>query len=55
MLRISHRKTLLLQNLNRGGQGIIWAVASLDGWMEIVTVVLKDVSHIFFGVELNFS
>jgi hypothetical protein len=30
-LTISHRKTLL-RNLNRGGQGPIWAVAPLDGW-----------------------
>jgi hypothetical protein len=30
----SHRKTLLLRNLNRGGQGPIWAVAPLDGWMD---------------------
>jgi hypothetical protein len=30
----SHRKTLLLWNLNRGGQGPIWAVAPLDGWMD---------------------
>jgi hypothetical protein len=29
-LTTSHRKTLLLRNLNRGGQGPIWAVAPLD-------------------------
>jgi hypothetical protein len=31
-LTTSHHKTLLLWNLNRGGQGPIWAVAPLDGW-----------------------
>jgi hypothetical protein len=34
-LTISHRKTLLLWTLNRGGQGPIWAVAPLDGFMHI--------------------
>jgi hypothetical protein len=33
-LTTSHRKTLLLGNLNRGGQGPIWAVAPLDGWIR---------------------
>jgi hypothetical protein len=32
-LTTSHRK-ILLWNLYRGGQGPIWAVAPLDGWME---------------------
>jgi hypothetical protein len=35
MLTSSHRKTLLLWNLNRGGQGPIWAVAPLDGYYII--------------------
>jgi hypothetical protein len=35
-LTTSHRKTLLLRNLNRGGRGPIWAVAPLDGWMTTV-------------------
>jgi hypothetical protein len=33
-LTTSHRKTLLLQNVNKGGQGPNWAIAELDGWME---------------------
>jgi hypothetical protein len=28
-----HHKKLLLRNLRRGGQGPIWAVEPLDGWM----------------------
>jgi hypothetical protein len=35
-LTTSQRKTLLLWNLNRGGQGPIWSVAPLDGWMHVV-------------------
>jgi hypothetical protein len=31
-LTTSHRKTLLLRNLSRGGQGPTWAVAPLYGW-----------------------
>jgi hypothetical protein len=31
---LTHRKTLLLRNLNRGCQGPIWAVAPLDGWLD---------------------
>jgi hypothetical protein len=31
-LTTSHRKTLLLRNLYRGGQGSIWAVAPVNGW-----------------------
>jgi hypothetical protein len=33
-LTTSHCKTLLLWNLNGGGQGPIWAVEPLDGWMD---------------------
>jgi hypothetical protein len=33
-LTTSHRKILLLWNLNRGGQGPSWAVVPLDGWMD---------------------
>jgi len=32
-LTTPHLKTLLLRNLNRGGQGPIWAVAPVDGWI----------------------
>jgi hypothetical protein len=32
-LTTSHCETLLLWNLSRGGQGPIWAVAPLDGWI----------------------
>jgi hypothetical protein len=38
-LTTSHRKTLLLWNLNRGGQGPIWAVAPMDGWMNLCIFV----------------
>jgi hypothetical protein len=31
---LSSIKKLLLQNLKRGGQGPIWAVGPLDGWMD---------------------
>jgi hypothetical protein len=33
-LTTSHRKILLLRNLNRGGQGPIWAVAPLNEWTK---------------------
>jgi hypothetical protein len=39
----SQRKILLLQNHSRGGQGLIWAVAPLDGWMDV-----KFKVHILF-------
>jgi hypothetical protein len=38
-LTISHRKTLLLWNLNRGGQGLTWAAAPLDGYIYIYTYI----------------
>jgi hypothetical protein len=34
-LTTAQRKTLLLRNLNRGGQGPIWAVAQSDGWSTV--------------------
>jgi hypothetical protein len=34
-LTAPHHKKLLLRNLKRGGQGPIWAVGPLDGWMEM--------------------
>jgi hypothetical protein len=44
-LTTSHRKTLLLRNLNRGGQGPIWAVAPLNGWMTFhLSLLFKRIS-----------
>jgi hypothetical protein len=46
-LTTSHRKTLLLWNLNRGGQGPIWAVTPLDGW--ILRNVTKELHLLLIG------
>jgi hypothetical protein len=46
-LTTSHRKTLLLRNLNRGGQGPIWAVARLNGW--ILRNVTKELHLLLIG------
>jgi hypothetical protein len=56
-LTTSHRKTLLLWNLNRGGQGPIWAVASLDGWMDVHTQarIQQELQHYVVHDEYGYD
>jgi hypothetical protein len=49
----SYRKTLLLWNLNSGGQGSIWDVGPLDGWMEFYLKHLcKDMYEVLWKISI---
>jgi hypothetical protein len=50
-LTTSHRKTLLLWNLNRGGQGPIWAVAPLDGLIVLCGVSINITLFIMYNLK----
>jgi hypothetical protein len=54
-LTTSHRKTLLLRSLNRGGQGPIWAVAPLDGWIVVVIINIIVLSNLQFVKKYLYS
>jgi hypothetical protein len=51
-----HRKTLLLWNLNKGGQGPVWAVAPLDGcmdgWYNVYLYIERELSSVSYELIL---
>jgi hypothetical protein len=52
-LTTSHRKTLLLCNLNRRGQGPIWAVAPLDRWKCLIKITNRYKFHYDIFKRIN--
>jgi hypothetical protein len=49
----SHHKTLLLRNVSRRGQGPIWDVAPLDGWIIHAKAWVKNAFFVTMGLPLN--